>query len=662
MSLPELIVGGAVLALSIFSWMALLLLDNHVGWLPAVSVTAAGCLLLVAAITTFAARRPALRADPWAALAVLVSCGVAAFFFFPGFRYGATDKDPGAYVEIGAAFARHGSYSFLDTLGARMPGGVVLQGPAERFPAVWLHGHLVIPQFYHLWPALLAMAYDIGGLHLEVQATPLAALLAVAAFVLLLRRILPSPASLPAAFGGGLLLATNMLEVWQAKYPTTEAFAQMLFVTVLLAVAVAVQTGWRPAAGIGGLLLGVGWLERPDVLVGAAVAAGVGAVLIALRRWGPRCWWFTAGFAVTLPHVLWQAYAGALEYTEAASVPSLRTIAAGAVLLFAVAFAVRAVRPVAPAVLTRLARRDWQFGLGFALCTAVLALMVLGFLRPYLFGIAYQSAGHTVVRSFNEQNMHRLAWFITFPGWALVGLGVAAVALRRWRAPLWVPLVPAVLITPIYVQNARIAPTLMWWGRRFVPEVLPGLLILIVIALATVLLLRGRPRRILAVPALGLAGYLLFSFVGMSLPLRHHDELGGSFRVSAEMAALSGRARGVYLFDTDPCCTTPEWLFGGAMWLERGEYSTMIPPQLADRPGYVAGIAATLPGHPIFVVVMGTAPPPGLSAAHPIAALHVQTALPMWLVSDTVRPEIEGPPVLLDFTVWRLQTPGGEGH
>jgi hypothetical protein len=655
LTVPEVVVGGAILALSVSSWMALLLLDNHVGWLGAVSVTAAGALVVLLAVAFFAAHRPALRLDPWSGLILAVVVALAAVFFFPGFHYGATDKDPGGYIEIGAAFARHGSYSFRDTLGARVA-GLALQDPGARFPAIWLRSdNLVVPQFYHLWPALLAMAYDIGGLHLEVQAAPLAALLAVAAFVLLLRRILPHPASAPAALVGGALLATNMLEVWQAKYPTTEALAQMIFVMVLLCVTVTLQTGWAPAAGFAGLLLGIGWLERPDVLVGAAVVAGVGAVLVALRRWGRRCWWFLGGFAVTLPHVLWQAYAGAAPYTIANHVPRLSTIVIGAVALYALAFGVRAVRPLAPAVLSRLQRRHWQFGLGLLLCAVTLAMMALGFLRPRLFGAAYELAGGQLVRSFNEQNMRRLSWFITFPGWALVGLGVAAIALRRWRASLWVPLVPALLITPLYVQNARIAPQLMWWGRRFVPEVLPCLLILIVVALTSVLLLRRRVRNVLAVPALGLAVYLLVSFVTASAPLRHHDELAGSFRVTAEIAATAGHQRGIYLFATGPCCAAPEELFGGAMWLERREYSAILPP--AGQPSYVARIAAAFPRSPIFVIVDGSAPPPGLLGDAPTAALHVHAALPEWQETDFVRPDADGPPILLDFTVWRLAVP-----
>lgn len=648
----ELVVGGLVLALSVFSWMALLLLDNHIGWLADTSLTAAVALVCLLAITWFGARRPRLCLDGGAGLAVGVAVAVAAVFFFPGFHYGITDKDPGAYVEIGAAFARHGSYSFVDTLAKHFP-GVAYFDPGERFPAIWVQHGLIVPQFYHLWPALLAMAYDVGGLRLEVAMAPLCGLLAVAVFVLLVRRLVAGRASVPAATAGGVLLATNMLQVWQSKYPTTEAFSEMVFVSMLLGIVICLQANWAPAAGIAGLLLGVGWLERPDMLVSAAVAAGVGAVIFALRRWDVRCWWFLAGFSVTLPHVLWQAYAGARKYTMVAGVPRLHTIVAGAVVMYLLAAIVRYATPLRAFVTGVLERRKWQFGLGLSVCIVALAGMALGFLRPRLFGRSYQYAGPVLVRSFNEENMRRLAWFITYPGWALAGIGVAVIALRRWRASQWVVLTPALLIIPVYIQNARIAPVLMWWGRRFVPEVLPLLLCLIVVALAAIASLASRARLAAALPAVALFVYLVSTFVSESAPLRHHDEFGGSFRLTSRIAATAGSSRGVYLFTRDPCCTNTDWLFGGAMWLERGEYSAVMPPPPAQL-SYVRALAAAMPGHPVFAVLSGQSPPPGLAAAHPIAVLRVRTTLPVWQQSYTSLPDGPGTPVPVNFTVWRL--------
>src|SRR5437764_470829 len=93
--------------------------------------------------------------------------------------------------------------------------------PSPTLPELVVGG--LIPQFYHLWPALMATSYDVGGNGWLLNMTPFVALLSILAFVLLLRRAVPGRASIPAAVLGGLLLSTSMLEVWHAKYPTTES-------------------------------------------------------------------------------------------------------------------------------------------------------------------------------------------------------------------------------------------------------------------------------------------------------------------------------------------------------------------------------------------------------------------------------------------------------
>ncbi|HVA61294.1 MAG TPA: hypothetical protein VNG13_12285 [Mycobacteriales bacterium] len=658
LTLAEVVVVGLTIAVAVFAWMSLLLLDNHVGRLGWVSLTTVGALGLLFAIAALGGRRPRIRLDAGGLVVVAFVGLVAGVFFFPGFDYGATDKDPGAYVAIGAAFAHHASYSFPDTLARHVP-GLVVQTIGTRFPAIFIQPHnLVVPQFYHLWPALLAMANDVHGLGLEVQVAPFIGVLAACTFVLLLRRAVPGRASLPTAAVGGLLLATNMLEVWQAKYPTTEILAQLIFLSLLLCLVVSVRTGWRPAAGLAGMLLGIGWLERADMLLPVAVAVGVGAALVALRRWDSRCWWFAAGLGVTLPHALWQAYAGARAYTLGNGVPHLSVVVAGTVAAFALALLVRAFRRASERLPVVLGRRSWQFGLGFALCAVALVLLVVGFLRPALFGANYGYYGTRLVRTYNEQNLHRLSWFLTLPGFAVAGLGLALVALRPWRASLWLPIVPFLLIAPIYVYDSRNSSRLMWWGRRYIPEVVPGLILLIAVALGAALVWRGRRGRLLAIPALAVIGFLLVTYVDQSRPLRHHNEFAGSFQVSAEIAATAGTRTGVYLFEFPAafrgCCATPEYLFGGAVWLERNQYAALLPTDPAADGAAVRRVVSGMPSNPVFVVWSGTSEPSQINGVSLVRVRHITAELPMWEESYIHRPSRPRTPVLIDFTVWHV--------
>ena len=91
-----------------------------------------------------------------------------------------------------------------------------------------------------------------------------------------------------------------------------------------------------------GLLVGVGWLNRADGLLLVLLAVGLGAALLATRRWDGRATWFAAGLGVVVPHALLQAYDLAASYSAANSIPPLPAVAA--VVVIAIAYS----RPSSP--------------------------------------------------------------------------------------------------------------------------------------------------------------------------------------------------------------------------------------------------------------------------------------------------------------------------
>src|SRR5262249_52876663 len=195
----------------------------------------------------------------------------AALMMFPGFQYGTGDRDPGAYVEHAVAISRTHSVKFTDDLvAAHLPGG---SSPGAEWPALWDspgHPGAIFPQFYHLWPALLATAKDAGGFTALFDTGPLLGVIAAGLAVAAARWL----AGLPAAWAVALLLSTNMLEVWQAKYPTAEIFGQLLFLGGLLGIVLAIRERWRAAAAAAGALVGLTFLERADGIVLVLLAWG----------------------------------------------------------------------------------------------------------------------------------------------------------------------------------------------------------------------------------------------------------------------------------------------------------------------------------------------------------------------------------------------------
>ncbi|HKE97812.1 MAG TPA: hypothetical protein VKG45_02615 [Actinomycetes bacterium] len=663
----EVLVGGAVVLAGLVAWAGLALAHLHRYRL--------GGALLAAALATAALGAAALRARPRAAvrvdrgelatLALLVAVG--AVLLFPGFPYGVGDKDPGTYVSHGIAIARTGSWDLADPVldRSRVP-AFQPSSPGARLPGIWYadrDGGVAHVQFYHLWPAALASAWKLGGTGALVNLNPLLGLLAVLAVALAARRAFGPVAGLLA----GLLLVTCMLQVWQARYQSAEVITEAFVAAALLGVVVALRTGWRPAAGLAGLLVGLAWLARADALLLVLVAVAAGCALVALGRFDARCAWFAAGLGVVLPHALLQAYGLAAGYSAANGVPGLPAVAGLAAGGLLAAVALRALaRPWLDRLAAALGRPRIQLALGLALTAVAGVAMVVGFLRPWLFGPAYFDYHGRVIRSYDEQTLRRLSWFLTLPGLALAGAGLAVVALRRWAAPAWALVLPVLLVFPVYAVRAENSSRLMWWNRRFVPVVLPGLVVLMAVALAAALAWDGgvpawigerwrrRARRLrlpVRVAAAGLAVALVAVFAGQSLPLRRHAELDGSFAIGERLAAAAGGRQGVYLLQSQRGEINLASWFGVPLWLQHGEVAVIL--RTRPDPGYVRAFVRGFPGQPVFLVTAGGEPPPGYQALGLRRVDHIRAGLPVWDESNERRPD-GAHLVAVDLSVWRV--------
>jgi hypothetical protein len=619
---------------------------------------AAGVLLALVLLAPVAwlgwRERPIIVLAPRHLVLAGVLGAVGLVMFLPGFPYLYADKDPGVYVVHSLAIARDGDVRIDDpVLEADLPG--VLFAPGARFPGIWIDGDdtdRVTPQFFHFFPSLAATAVDVTDERAAFHLNPLLGSLSVVAFGLGARRAFGTTA---AVLAGGLL-AIAMPQVWQAKYPSTEVLAQLLLVGALLAVAIAADRRSRTFGLIAGLLVGTGFLARPDGLLPVVLTIGAGGLLLALGRLPDEARWTGIGLAATLPYACLNAYGLRSDYTLGNEVPGLPLVAAGAVAVLVGGRLAR--RPVAalrrrglPPRLPAAVRHHPQRVAGLAAAAALGVLFLVLANREQLFGIDYTDLlGPEPRRSYDEINLWRLTWYLTRLVPVLAVVGLAVVGWQRWRAARWLVLVPGLAMVPLYLIEAQISPRLMWWVRRFVPGVVPVLLLLAAVALAWALHHRRWPLKVAAVAALGA---LVVAFADLSLPLRDHREMGGSYEAAREIADVAGAEQGLFLWERPVAndIFDPSRNLGSVVWLAFDHLSALLPD--APDQTVVDQYRQAFPDRPIYVVATSDQLPGQLPPSAYEQVADVERVLSVWRedVLDLPRDAVE---VGVDVTVWQL--------
>ncbi len=675
----EILALAGLVAVSVTSVASLLLawVGLHNGWVALLI----GVVATLATIVLVARRSRDLRPviPAWPQVAVLgVLIVVAGAQFFPGFPMAVKNRDPGVYINHAVAIAREGSDSIPDPVfdtGAEIhvvdgdPQLVTSAGDIQwrrrtyrGFATDPNDDTALLPSFFHLWPTTLATAFDIGGRRGMFNLTPMLGLGAVVLVFLATRRAF----GLVAATVTGGLLAVNMLEVWQAKFPTAEALTQFLYAGALLAVAMALATRWRVAAGIAGGLVGLGFVARPEGLYIVFLALFVLALLWGLEAWDGRASAFLIGLAPPAVIGAYQAYVRATNYVaNQEGLPSKWLSLLGVVLLVLGAVVLRWLRHHPFGLVRRVKaidpQRAWQVA-AWVLAAGYLVFLVVAWFRPQIFGNSYRVDKDGVrSRGYDEQNLRRLGWFLTIPGLVLAWLGLALGAWKKWSVVAWAIVLPGLLVAPVLIWEPRIAPNLMWWGRRYVPMVLVTLLILIgavasfvwhwgagLSGPATESQRAGRLRNPRVVRGAVAAVVLLLGglMLRQSNDLWQHREFGGSTGVVDQLESLTNGQDVAFVWQAQ-ADQTDNFGLAALTWL--GLPSLIGPPQPTAE--VLEAIQDAL-GRPILVVTQGEDPPPG-AADVLVLQDRIETSLTKWQQLNDARPTAsESIPV--DLSVWRL--------
>ena len=415
----------------------------------------------------------------------------------------------------------------------------------------------------HLAPALAAVVGWLAGVSGMFRANVVLGAFALLALFTLARRVIGSPLALVVTAA----MAVSMPMIYVSRDMYSEPLMMLFLVGGAAMMHRAVNSRRRVDFALAGLVAGCSAMVRIDSYL-ALVAIGVSAVaLVCLAGIGER--------RATIKDVLALLAAGAvpilvgwLDVTRLSS-GYYRDQHHNIMTEFLALACVVVLAPVAVWIAWRPAARAWlgservraRIASGAVVLLVAVFLMLLS--RPLWMVGRYPFDNHTLViwqklsgvapdgtRSYRERTV---LWLGQYFGWPTVILGVVGysiliVALIRRRAyPLIGMLTLGLAMTALYLWDAEITGDQPWAIRRYVPVVLPVLLIAVGAVLRP-LAARGRAgitaTVVLAALVIGIPAHVMW-------PMRHaRDEVPQYSQVQAMCSAM-GRDGAVVSVDLE---------------------------------------------------------------------------------------------------------------
>lgn len=556
-----LFLAGATSVL-VSAWLGLVLAEAG-----RFSLVLAGAILAAASLVAAAAFRRRLRwplraPERWGALLPAVAVlALALVLEARPSEYIVGGRDPGAYVAAMGLIGRTGGIVYTDPGVLSIPKedlplfyGTPGKGPfaGARFMGFDLESPgtgRVVPQFFHLFPAFGAYLFQAMGVKGALATPPVFAILGTLGGFFTLRRLLgPAPALL-----ASLLLGSNVVQVWFARYPVSETVSQFLVFLGLLAFLHWEERGSVAFGVLAGAAFGVSLLVRIDSVL---IAVPLGIWLAIRLGDGSLSWRRSLGlvvpFALLAMHSALHAAVFTRKYLlDITSRPYWHhppmVWAGGAV---AAAVAIAAAPRLGPVAVRWLEARGDSLRAIVAAALVATALYAY-FVRPQLSVwaggdgndpvLAWESPGALKALGFHRlaahdaQSLARLGWFVTPGGLALGVLGLV-VMIREWRPRYLMPVLTALTFSLFYLYKIRVYNDYYFALRRYVPVTIPFLMASIALLLVR-FGSRGGWRR---TAAAGVALILFTAFARDTARVWRHVDWQGSVKFVADVARRFG--------------------------------------------------------------------------------------------------------------------------
>lgn len=636
---------------AVTSWLSLTLAEFSLFSLPLLLILV---LFFSGLGLGWAIRHKRLRAA-WAGLRWQWQDGIVAVLLLVGIllsgrpsEYIIGGRDHGVYVNTGIHIAKTGGIVVQDAaITAVFPElRPVIVWPETRtqqagFPGPWSEGQrmsgltirdldagIYLPHAFHLYPALIAVFFAVGGVPLALFTTMFLALLGSLAIYLTVARLWSRAVALLTL----LLLTFSVTQVWFTGYPTAEIMVQVFFFGGLLSLVLLLDNGGLGTAVLTGTCFGLLHLAKLDTVL---ISVAVGAIFLYfwLRRpFQPVYWWAVGAYLLlslqAALHAIFVATTYFLDHAVRTLLPAFladRLVAAAAghpypadwlgrfftanwpllllagLILLAGLGLLHWLRPSLGRLLGRLLRQPqrWQQGIAVGLLLVMVGTAVLN-----------QFATTTALNGA-VQAAHLSRLYLTRAG---LLIGILGILLLIYQANSTAQRVALFLlagnVAPFYLLGAGTSPDHFWVIRRFMPIAFPTFLLAMATLVWYVWRLRpqqwAKARWPLQMVAVGL---LLVILAGFLQHIRYITRVVEYDGLTAQLGALAEQLpdKAILLIQTG----TPAQQFSLPLWFLFDKSVFSIRGEVKEDVGWATAVAHwQRNGQPVYWLATDQTPPP----------------------------------------------------
>ncbi len=427
--------------------------------------------------------RPKLNAATALMAGILI---LSAVLFSRPFEFIVGGWDPGAYVNTGVNIARTGSFVIHDDFLKEMSPedqrvfSHYRNKLVEKYPGFTITdpgSGKIVPHFYILYPVWTGIFHSLAGMKLALYVNTVFGIMAVFSIYLVGKTLFHRNAGIIAAF----LLAVNIAQAWQARFPTTEIVTQFLIFSGIYMLAVFTSGGRRGFGIIAATCLGLAFFARIDtVLLLPSV------FLFFYYRSLSRSIREDIPFTLPLASILLLASVYYLTTARTAA----RVVTGGFHFVDRNILVIALTIAIAVLVIARIFSSRTAGVLRSALSSRVFKLLVMAvvtglviyayFIRPKM------------VETNDAANLVALGWFLSPFGLLMATVGLLWLTfsgLDDKTAPFFLI---ALTFSAFLIYRKMINPSYMWAVRRYVPVVIPSSIILTGFLIHKISTLSGR--------------------------------------------------------------------------------------------------------------------------------------------------------------------------